>query len=192
MIIDKKLPMLVDVRDESTDDVRIVLELKPGADPDLVMAYLFKHTPLRDELPRQPDLPGADREPGGRGPAAARSRGDAARLPRLPLGDGHAGASSSSWPSSKRRIHILEGFAKIFDALDEAIRIIRKSEGKADAAEKLIEALQAVDDVQTDAILELKLYKLARLEIQVDPRGAEGEARDAPRRSRRSSPTSAS
>ena len=32
--------MLVDVRDESTDDVRIVLELKPGADPTLVMAYL--------------------------------------------------------------------------------------------------------------------------------------------------------
>ena len=34
VIIDKKLPLLVDVRDESTDDVRIVLELKPGADPD--------------------------------------------------------------------------------------------------------------------------------------------------------------
>ena len=42
VIIDKKLPMLVDVRDESTDDVRIVLELKPGADPDLVMAYLLQ------------------------------------------------------------------------------------------------------------------------------------------------------
>ena len=38
--------MLVDVRDESTDDVRIVLELKQGADPNLVMAYLYKHTPL--------------------------------------------------------------------------------------------------------------------------------------------------
>ena len=34
VIIDKKLPLLVDVRDESTDDVRIVLELKTGADPD--------------------------------------------------------------------------------------------------------------------------------------------------------------
>ncbi len=46
MIINKKLPLLVDVRDESTDDVRIVLEMKPGADPNLVMAYLYKHTPL--------------------------------------------------------------------------------------------------------------------------------------------------
>ena len=48
MIIAKKLPMLVDVRDESTDDVRIVLEVKAGADPNLVMAYLYKHTPLRE------------------------------------------------------------------------------------------------------------------------------------------------
>ncbi len=48
MIIGKKLPMLVDVRDESTDDVRIVLEIKKDADPELVMAYLYKHTPLRD------------------------------------------------------------------------------------------------------------------------------------------------
>ena len=66
VIISKKLPMLVDVRDESTDDVRIVLELKPGADPNLVMAYLYKHTPLETELPRQPDLPGPDGEQGDR------------------------------------------------------------------------------------------------------------------------------
>ena len=42
-----------------------------------------------------------------------------------------------------RRIHILQGFAILFDALDEAIRIIRKSEGKADAAEQAAGALQA-------------------------------------------------
>ncbi|HTA17686.1 MAG TPA: DNA gyrase subunit A, partial [Polyangia bacterium] len=64
----------------------------------------------------------------------------------------------------ERRIHILEGFAIIFDLLDEAIRIIRKSEGKADAAEKLIKRFE-LTAVQTEAILELKLYKLARLEI---------------------------
>src|SRR4029078_2318234 len=46
VIIGKKLPMLVDVRDESTDDVRIVVVLNPGGDPNRVMAYLFKHTPL--------------------------------------------------------------------------------------------------------------------------------------------------
>jgi DNA gyrase subunit A len=66
----------------------------------------------------------------------------------------------------KRRIHILEGFAIVFDALDECIRIIRKSEGKADAAQKLIKRFELSEE-QTDAILELKLYKLARLEIQI-------------------------
>ncbi len=44
---ERKLPLLLDVRDESTKDVRIVLEIKKDADPELVMAYLYKHTPLQ-------------------------------------------------------------------------------------------------------------------------------------------------
>jgi DNA gyrase subunit A len=63
-------------------------------------------------------------------------------------------------------MHILEGFEKIFDALDEIIRIIRKSEGKQDAAAKIMTRF-SLDAEQTDAILELKLYRLARLEILV-------------------------
>ncbi len=66
----------------------------------------------------------------------------------------------------RKRIHILEGFEKVFDALDEIIRIIRKSDGKADSAEKIMKRFE-LDAEQTDAILELKLYRLARLEILV-------------------------
>ena len=66
----------------------------------------------------------------------------------------------------KKRIHILEGFEKVFDALDEIIRIIRKSDGKADAAEKIMKRFE-LDAEQTDAILELKIYRLARLEILI-------------------------
>src|SRR4029079_8379419 len=62
--------------------------------------------------------------------------------------------------------HILEGFEKVFDALDEIIKIIRKSDGKADSAEKIMKRF-GLDAEQTDAILELKLYRLARLEILV-------------------------
>src|SRR5204863_8208227 len=47
IIVGRKVPLLVDVRDESTADVRVVLELKTGADPQVVMAYLYKHTPLQ-------------------------------------------------------------------------------------------------------------------------------------------------
>jgi len=77
----------------------------------------------------------------------------------------------------ERRIHLLRGFVTIFDVLDEIIRIIRKSDGKADAAEKIMKRFpvqegsrgkdSGLDAEQTDAILELKLYRLARLEINL-------------------------
>ena len=66
----------------------------------------------------------------------------------------------------KKRIHILEGFETVFDALDEIIKMIRKSDGKADAAEKIMKRFD-LDADQTDAILELKIYRLARLEILI-------------------------
>src|SRR3569623_1139571 len=50
VIIGRKLPYLVDVRDESTTDVRIVLEIKKDAAPAIVMAYLYKHTPLQSSF----------------------------------------------------------------------------------------------------------------------------------------------
>jgi DNA gyrase subunit A len=163
VIIAKKLPMLVDVRDESTDDVRVVLELKPGADPALVMSYLYKHTPL--ELSFYVNLtclvPTDKRE------IAAPMKLDLKAVLREFLQfreEVVIRRFKFELEELERRIHILEGFALIFDALDEAIRIIRKSDGKADAAVKLSKRFE-LDDAQTDAILELKLYKLARLEI---------------------------
>ncbi|MEA2699435.1 MAG: gyrase subunit [Myxococcales bacterium] len=164
VIINKKLPMLVDVRDESTADVRIVLETKSGADPALVMSYLFKHTPL--ELSFHCNftclVPTENRE------IAGPMRLDLKAILREFLSfrqDVVTRRFEFELAELERRIHILEGFQIIFDLLDEAIRIIRKSEGKADAAGKLMKRF-GIDDVQTDAILELKLYKLARLEIQ--------------------------
>src|SRR5262249_19997923 len=66
----------------------------------------------------------------------------------------------------EERIHILQGFVKIFDALDETIKIIRASDGKQDAADKLMKRFKLAD-IHVEAILELKLYKLAKLEIKV-------------------------
>src|SRR5581483_5544645 len=62
------------------------------------------------------------------------------------------------------RLHILDALAKIYDDLDRAIRIIRKAESRADAAAKLMDEFR-LDDVQANAILEIRLYQLARLEI---------------------------
>ncbi|HEY2899153.1 MAG TPA: DNA topoisomerase IV subunit A [Polyangia bacterium] len=164
VIINKKLPMLVDVRDESTADVRIVLELKGDADPALVMSYLYKHTPLEQSFHCNFTclVPTENRE------IAGPMRLDLKAILREFLEFREEVVTRRfqfELAELERRIHILEGFRIIFDLLDEAIRIIRKSDGKADAAGKLMKRF-GIDDVQTDAILELKLYKLARLEIQ--------------------------
>jgi DNA gyrase subunit A len=165
VIIARKLPQLVDVRDESTDDVRIVLELKKDADPDVVMAYLFKHTPLQLNfnvnltclVPTDNPLIG---KPERLGIKALLEHFLDFRL------DVTRRRFQFELDALRRRIHVLEGFVVIFDALDETIRIIRKSDGRADAADKLMKRF-GLDQVQVDAILELRLYKLARLEIRL-------------------------
>src|SRR5262249_14216276 len=63
------------------------------------------------------------------------------------------------------RLHILDALAKIYDDLDRAIRIIRKAASRADAARDLMAAFK-LDQVQADAILEIRLYQRARLEIE--------------------------
>ena len=64
----------------------------------------------------------------------------------------------------ERRIHLLEGFVIIFKGLEQALKIIRASQGKADAAAKLMKAFP-LDAEQTDAVLELALYRISTFEI---------------------------
>ncbi len=174
VILSRKLPYLLDVRDESTTDVRIVMEIKRDADPQIVMAYLYKHTPLQQNfnlnitclvpVPRPDDATHEDPEP----PAQPQKLGLKEVL--LHFLDFRLDITRRRFryelAELERRIHILEAFATIFDALDETIKIIRASDGKEDAAGKLIKRFE-LDAIQVDAILELKLYKLAKLEIRI-------------------------
>ncbi|HXG87287.1 MAG TPA: DNA topoisomerase IV subunit A [Vicinamibacterales bacterium] len=165
VVLSRKMPHLIDVRDLSTDDVRIELELKAGADENLVMAYLFKNTPLQTTFAvNLTCLVPTENEQVGR-PERLELHQMLWWFLKFRL-DVVTARLEHELEQLKRRVHLLEGFEKIFDALDEIIRIIRKSDGKADAAEKII-ARFALDAEQTDAILELKLYRLARLEILV-------------------------
>jgi DNA gyrase subunit A len=165
VVLSRKMPHLIDVRDVSTDDVRIELELKAGADDNLVMAYLFKHTSLQTTFAVNMTclVPTENAEIG---------RPERLDLKQMLWHFLHfrlevvTSRLEHELEQLKRRIHILEGFEKVFDALDEIIRIIRKSDGKADSAEKIMKRFD-LDAGQTDAILELKLYRLARLEILV-------------------------
>ena len=162
----RKLPPLIDVKDVSTDDVRILLELKKESDEKMVMAYLFKHTMLQTSFVVNLTC----LEP-------TEGNVDVGRPKRMDLHeilwhflhfrlDVVTRRLEHELEALKRRIHILEGFEKVFDALDEILKIVRKSEGKADAAEQIIKRF-ALDADQADAILELKIYRLARLEILI-------------------------
>jgi DNA gyrase subunit A len=161
----RKLPQLLDVRDLSADDVRIELELRRDADSDLVLAWLFKNTPLQVSWSVNMTC------------LVPTSREDVLRPERIGVREilGHfldfrldvvTRKLNAELAALETRLHVLAGFEKIFDALDEILKIIRKSEGKADAAKKIMERFD-LDELQTEAILELKLYRLARLEILV-------------------------
>jgi DNA gyrase subunit A len=165
VVLARKLPQLLDVKDLSTEDVRIALEMKKDADEKMVMAYLFKHTPLQINFAVNLTclIPTENPEVG---------RPERLDLKQILWHFLHFRLEvvtrrlEHELAALRKRIHLLEGFEKVFDALDEIIRIIRKSDGKPDAAEKIMKRFE-LDADQTDAILELKIYRLARLEILI-------------------------
>jgi DNA gyrase subunit A len=164
-IAEEKVPQLVDIRDESTDQVRIVLELKRGASAEAAMAYLFKHTPLQSRFHVNLTclVPTANPQ------ISAPQRVDLLTLLRGFLDfrmEVVVRRTQHDLEQLERRIHILRGLEIIFDALDECIKIIRASKNKGDAAGRLMHRFR-IDEEQTDAILELKLYRLAQLEINL-------------------------
>ena len=165
IVLARKLPPLLDVTDQSTDQVRIVLQLKSDADERLVMAYLFRHTPLQTNFAANLTC------------LVPTEQAEAGRPERLELKEilQHflvfrlevvTNRLEHELEALRKRIHILEGFEQVFDALDAIIRLIRRSDGKADAAQKIMRRFD-LDAEQTDAILELKIYRLARLEILI-------------------------
>ncbi|MFN7131898.1 MAG: DNA gyrase subunit A, partial [Myxococcales bacterium] len=124
LVRERKLPPLVDVRDESTKEVRIVLELKKDSSAEMVMAYLFKHTPLQTNfnvnLTALVPVKGSD--------VGAPERLNLKRMLEEFLDfrlEVVTRRLEHELEQLKRRLHILECFEKVYDALDEMIRIIR-------------------------------------------------------------------
>ncbi|MBE3096663.1 MAG: DNA topoisomerase 4 subunit A, partial [Planctomycetes bacterium] len=165
IVLARTLPPLVDVKDLSTEEVRIALEIKRDADERMVMAYLCRHTPLQTSvLVNLTCLIPTENPEVGR-PERLDLKAMLWHFLHFRL-DVVTRRLEHESAALTKRIHVLEGFEKVFDALDEIIRIIRKSDGKADAAQKISKRFE-LDAEQVDAILELKLYRLARLEILV-------------------------
>ena len=164
IVADRKLPQLIDVADHSDEKhgLRLVLTLKPESDPDAVMAYLYKHTALEQNFAYNATALVLDE----RGSLVPR---------RLNLCELLQHFLDFRFITVKRRfeyqlrqlrkrIHILEGFEIVFEGLDRALRIIRASDGKQDACQKLMKVFP-LDEEQTLAILEMQLYRISQLEI---------------------------
>ena len=170
LVINGKFPLIQEARDLSTDEIRVDLQLKKDADENKVLAYLYKHTDFQKNFNVNLTCLVPTENPEVGAPNRLGLKEILWHFLHFRL-DVLTRRLENELASLERRIHLLKGFSLIFDALDEVIRIIRRSEGKADAAKKIMKRFPAddggLDEEQTDAILELKLYRLAKLEINL-------------------------
>ncbi len=159
LINDKKLEGISDLRDESDrEGMRIMIELKRDAIPDIVLNNLYKLTPMQQSFgvinlaivngqPRELSLIDTLNI------FIEHRREVVTRRTRFEL------------KKAEARAHILEGLKKALDHLDEVISIIRKSKATTEAREALMLRFK-FSDVQARAILEMQLQKLTGLERQ--------------------------
>ena len=164
-IATRKLPQALDVNNESNEKegLRITIDIKEDADENLVMAYLYKHTALQDNFAVNMTCLVPD-ESGVLQPKRMALQEILRHFLDFRL-ETVRKRFEYELEVLRKRIHILKGFKIIFDALDKAIKLIRESQGRADAAEKLMKAFD-LDQIQTDAILDSQLYKIAQMEIK--------------------------
>ncbi len=158
IIITKKLSPLLDVRDESDEAIRMVLEIKSDADPEKIMAYVIKHTDFDTNFPVNFTCLKPNGEPG--------------KLSLLEIcryfldfrKEVVTRRFNYELSLLVKRLHILAALEIIFSNLDKALKLIRSSKSRAEAHGKLRKQFK-LDDEQTDAILEIPLYRLVGLEI---------------------------
>ena len=151
----KKLPLLGDIRDESTTDIRLILEPKTrGIEPEVLMETLFRATPLESRFPLNMNVLSADRQPGVLSLREVLRQWIDHRHEVLERRSRHR------LTAVEKRIEILEGFLAVYLNLDEVIRIIREED---DAKAGLI-ATFGLTEMQAEAVLNMRLRSLRRLE----------------------------
>jgi topoisomerase IV subunit A len=155
LLLAKKLPMLADIRDESAEDVRIVLEPKSrNVDPEMLMEHLFRETEMETRISLNLNVLNRDNIPGVMNLREAlvaflEHREDVlVRCTRHRL------------DKIEHRLEILGGFLIAYLNLDEVIRIIREE----DDAKKVMMKTFNLTEVQVEAILNMRLRQLRKLE----------------------------
>lgn len=156
LVRDKKLVGIKDMRDESTTEIRVVIDLKSGANPQRILNFLYKHTELESNFNfNMVALVGG--------------------VPQtLSLRDmlGHfidhrevvvRRRSEYDLKKAEARAHILEGLTKALDHIDEVIKTIKQSKDTETARLNLMKKFK-FSEIQAQAILDMRLQKLAGLE----------------------------
>ncbi len=158
LVTSKKISGISDLRDESDrDGMRIVIEIKKDDIPDVVLNSIYKHTHLQttfsvnllaivNQQPKQFNILEYFNYFLGHRKEVVRRR------------------SLFELKKAERRIHIIEGLKIALSNLDEVIKIIKASVNRDEARSKLITVF-SLSEVQSNAILDLQLYKLTGLEI---------------------------
>ena len=156
LVRDKKIEGIRDMRDESTTDIRIVIELKSGAQPQTVLNKLYKHTQLEDTfhynmvalvdgIPQTLSLKAILEE-------YVKHRGEVIRR-----------RTAYDLGKAKDREHILLGLKKALDHIDKIIKLIRAAKDVPTAHAALMKEFK-FSEIQAQAILDMRLQKLAGLE----------------------------
>ena len=156
LVREKKIEGIKGLRDESTKDIRIVIDLKSGIEPQKILNYLYKHTQLEetfhvnlvslvDGVPQTLNLKSALAE------FITHRRIVVKRRTEFDL------------KKAEDREHILLGLKKALDHIDEIIKLIRKSKSVEEAHGELKKQFK-FSDAQAQAILDMKLQRLAGLE----------------------------
>ena len=156
--IDKKIDGIAEVRDESDKDgLRVAIELKKGANKDLVLNYLLKNTDLQVSYNFNM-VAIANRRPKQLGILAILDY-YIEHLKEVVLK-----RTEFDLATAKARLHIVEGLIKCISILDEVIKVIRASKNKADAQANLVKEF-GFTDKQAEAIVVLRLYRLTNTDV---------------------------
>lgn len=155
--IDKKIDGILEVRDESANDVRIVIDLKKGTNKELILNYLFKNTDMQISynfnmvsiVNKRPKLLGLQ---GALDAFIAHQKEVVTRRTEYDL------------LHAKARLHIVEGLIKCISILDEVIKVIRASKNKSDAKDNLVKTFE-FSEKQAEAIVMLQLYRLTNTDV---------------------------
>ena len=159
--IDKKVEGIVDVKDESDKEnmAKLVIELKKDANAELILNYLFKNTDLQINYNFNM-VAICDRRPKQLGlmeildAFIAHQKEVVLRRTRYDL------------KKAEERLHIVEGFLKAVDILDEVIKIIRASKNRLDCIENLVKEFKFTE-IQATAIVDMRLYKLSNTDVNL-------------------------